>query len=219
MAKREYNDLDLSDETAAKPLSAAAADEQSPLGPQHGEPSPFQTPPRPAVMRSSPRETDQPSMRRHRLRDPAEMPEEGTGNRFHIDRKEWPDGFSLQWVTKSVYGQEQPTHTAGFYRRGWEQVWAEDFDGRYDGRWTSPGHKGPIEVDGMILVARDGRWTAKAEEQDRMKAVGALAVKEAQLRGGDLEGVGMDGGARHPSALRTNRIRKTTERLQVPRDE
>jgi hypothetical protein len=71
----------------------------------------------------------------------------------------------------------------------------------------------------MVLVARDKRWSEKAKEDDRRKAQGALAVKEAQLKGGQLEGVGMDGGSRHPSALAVNRVRKTTERLQVPRDE
>jgi hypothetical protein len=138
---------------------------------------------------------------------------------MHIDKSEFPDGFDLQFITKSIYGQEQPSHTAGFYRRGWEPVWAQDFDARFDGRWTPPGHTGPIEIDGMILVARDARWSKKAKEDDMHKAQGALAVKEAQLRGGNIEGVGMDDGAKHPSALASNRIKKSYERLQVPRDE
>jgi hypothetical protein len=146
------------------------------------------------------------------------MPEEASGgDRLRIPKSEWPDGFSLQWVTKSVFGQEQPTHTAGFYRRGWEQVHAEDFERRYDGRWMAPGHKGPIEVDGMILCARDARWTARAEAEERRKAGNALAIKEMQLRGGNIEGISEES-TKHPSALGVNRIRKSMERLQVPRD-
>jgi hypothetical protein len=227
MAKREYNDLDVSDEVSAKSLSAAVADEQSPLGPSPFEarelPSSrpaFATDPvdRTAAMRSSPRETEPPTMRRHRLRDPSEMPDEVASNRMGIDRSEWPDGFSLQWITRSVFGQEQPTHVAGFYRRGWEPVHAEDFDGRYEGRWTPPGHKGPIEVEGMMLVARDARWTKKAEAEDKRKAQQALAVKEAQIRGGVVEGISEES-TKHPSALGINRVRKSMERIPVPRHE
>jgi hypothetical protein len=233
MAKNQHNDLDV--EPLAKPLSAASS-EDSPLGPQAISPQrehPFQ-PQEPAPdsrmsgpverqIRSSPRETAPPTMdrmerQRHRLRPIEEMPAESVGSRMHIDRSEWPDGFSLQWVTKSIYGQEQPSHTSSFYRRGWEPVWGTDFEHRFDGRWAPVGHQGPIDVDGMILCARDARWSEKAAEDDRRKAHAALAVKEAQLKGGQLEGVGMDGGSRHPSALAVNRIRKTTERLQVPRD-
>jgi hypothetical protein len=221
------------------PLSADATDNppleelQSPLGPQ---PSPFtstsapaapveriaDTPVERSALRGGPRETVPPTNnrpQRHRLRDLSEMPPEVDGNRMFIHRSEFPDGFDLQFVTKSIYGQEQPSHLAGFYRRGWEPVHGDDFDGRFDGRWTPPGYTGPIEIDGMQLVARDARWSAEAKADDARKAQGALAVKEAQLRGGQIEGVGMDGGAQHPSALATNRIRKSVERLQVPRDE
>jgi hypothetical protein len=215
------------------PLSAditdeASLDEVSLLGPQ---PNPFANnsapveraaPAERSAARGGPRETE-PSTnnrpQRHRLRDLTEMPPEVEGSRMHIDRSEFPDGFDLQFVTKSIYGQEQPSHLAGFYRRGWEPVHGDDFDGRFAGRWTPVGHQGPIEIDGMQLVARDARWSKKAKEDDMRKAQGALAVKEARLRGGQIEGVGMDGGAQHPSALATNRVRKSIERLQVPRDE
>jgi hypothetical protein len=228
------------------PLSADITDdatlqEQSPLGPQ---PNPFTNntaaaapaehidsgyvtdrpagPVERSSVRSSPRETvpptnDRPS--RHRLRPLDEMPPEVEGNRMHIDKSEYPDGFDLQFVTKSIYGQEQSSHLAGFYRRGWEPVRGNDFEGRFDGRWTPPGHTGPIEIDGMILVARDARWSKKAKEDDMRKAQMALAIKEQQLRGGQIEGVGFDGGSQHPSALALNKIRKSYERLQVPKDE
>jgi hypothetical protein len=211
------------------PLSADVIDEsleqlQSPLGPP---PNPFgnnqqvERPPIERNMRSSPRETEPPTSNRprHRLRPLEEMPAEQEVSRMHIDRSKYSPGFDLQFITKSVYGQEQPSHTAGFYRRGWEPVWASDFDHKFDGRWTPPGHQGPIEIDGMILVARDARWSAKAKEDDKRKAQGALAVKEAQLKGGQLEGVSMDGGSRHPSALASNKIKKSYERLNVPEDE
>jgi 3',5'-cyclic AMP phosphodiesterase CpdA len=207
------------------PLSADITGEQSPLGPQRAEPNPYQAPASQPVersaTRSSPRETEPPTNNRprHRLRPIEEMPDEVEGSRMTIDKAEWPEGFSLQWVTTSVYGQPQPSHSAGFYRRGWEPVHAADFAGRFEGRWTPPGHEGPIEVDGMILCARDARWSEKARKDDARKAQLALAVKEAQLKGGQIEGVSMDGGARHPSALASNKIRKSYERLSVPKDE
>jgi hypothetical protein len=221
------------------PLSADITDPpmaeiKSPLGPQpnpfanhsaSASEAPVERPAAPverSAARSGPRETEPPTNdrpQRHRLRDPSEMPPEVEGNRMFIHRSEYPDGFDLQFVTKSIYGQEQPSHLAGFYRRGWEPVHGDDFGGKFSGRWTPVVHKGPIEIDGMILVARDARWSAKAKEDDRRKAQMALAVKEQQLRGGQIEGVSMDGGSRHPSALASNKIRKSYERLDVPKDE
>jgi hypothetical protein len=128
MAKKQHDDFaQLDDEAAPKSLSADVP--ESPLGPQRDQ-SPFQAqelpiaPQRPAgvsspversPIRSSPRETLPPTMerQRHRLRPLEEMPPESTGSRMHIDKSEYPDGFDLQFITKSVYGQEQPSHTRG----------------------------------------------------------------------------------------------------------
>lgn len=155
---------------------------------------------------------------RHQWRPVSEMPADTENDRLHIDKSDYPDGFDLQWVTASIFGQPQPNHFSRFERRGYEPVHGDDFEARYDGRFTPVGHKGPIEVDGMVLMARPMEWTLKAKSEDRRRAAEAIAIKEKQLRGGDIEGVGMDGGAQHPSALGVNRIRRSYERLQVPKD-
>jgi hypothetical protein len=148
---------------------------------------------------------------RHRLRPIAEMAEdEPTGSRLWIDPKEFPEGFDLCWITKSVHGQPQPSHFSRRLKRGWVPVCAGDFEGKFDGRFTPPGHQGEIEVDGLVLAARDARWSAKARQEDRMNAAAAVLIKEQQLGSGELQGVKM--GAQHPSALRFNKIRRSTER-------
>jgi hypothetical protein len=139
------------------------------------------------------------------------------GSRLGISPEDFPDGMDLQWNTQAVAGQPMPTHFNGHLKRGWEPLQVGDCGGKYD-YFMPPGHKGVIEVDGLVLCTRPKAWSEKAKQQDRMDAANAVRIKEAQLQGGDLEGVTMGGGSRHPNALRFNRINRTVERLDVPNE-
>lgn len=165
----------------------------------------------------------EPKEGRARLLDPnrpiSEMPDaDSGGSRLSIPRSQYPDGMDLQWITHSVNGMPVPQHRQEFERRGWIPVHQEDFDGRFSGRFMAPETKGEITVDGMVLMTRPMRWTKKAQAEERRQSQEAILIKERQLAGGELEGVTMDDGARHPNALRFNRIRRTMERIDVPQE-
>ena len=140
---------------------------------------------------------------------------EETPDRLKINPELIPEGMAAQWVTDSVYGQGVPQHRADFERKGWTPVHQDDFDGQFDGMFMPKGATGEINVEGLVLMMRPKEFTDKAKRSDQRKAREQVMIKEQALRGGDV-GVTLD--SRHPSALNTNRITKTVERIQVPED-
>ena len=141
--------------------------------------------------------------------------EDDSPDRLRIDPSLIPDGMSLQWVTSEVFGQPDHQHRAEFERKGWTPVHQEDFDGRFDGMFMRKGDPAEINMRGLVLMARPLEMTLKARERDRRAAREQVAIKEAALRYGDLP-VSLD--ARHPSAINTNRISKSYERITIPED-
>lgn len=153
---------------------------------------------------------------RLQLRPLTEYPDDDDDDRLRIPRDMWPEGWDLQWVTTSVYGQPQIQHRARFERKGWEPIHSTDFDGMFAGKFAPEGHKGEIEVDGLVLMARPMEWSDRARKNDKARATQQVQIKESQV-GGDLEGsVSLD--TKHSSAVRYNKIRKSVERIQVPED-
>jgi len=145
-------------------------------------------------------------------------PEDFTDNpdRLHIPRNEIPEGMDLQWVTDSVFGQPQPERRATFEKRGWTPVHQEDFDGRFDGRFMPKGKDGEIKMDGSVLMARPLELSLKAKRADRRAALEQVAVKEQGLISGDIKGVALD--TQHTTALRSNKINKSFERISIPEE-
>lgn len=142
--------------------------------------------------------------------------EEVSGNRQSIPGHMIPEGMDMQWVTDAVLGQPFAEHRAGFEKRGWTPVHPEDFDGQFDGMFSPKGSKGEIRLQGQVLMARPLHISLKARKRDRMAALEQVAIKEAALTGGDLPGVTLD--TQDKSALRSNRINKSVERISIPRD-
>jgi hypothetical protein len=175
----------------------------------------------PRTRQTEVRQTAPTTNHRHRLRPLTEYPRDDSSNRLHIPQEMFPDGFDLQWVSSSVYGQPQKTHRASFERKGWVPVLADDFDGRFDGRYMPAGQSGEINVEGLVLMARPMEWTLYARQQEKKEARRAVAIKEQQIRGGEIEGISEVFDAKHPKALAANVISKqhervTPERLDVP---
>jgi hypothetical protein len=146
---------------------------------------------------------------RHRLRPISEMPiDDGTQDlRLHIPKSRFPDQFDLQWITTSVFGQPTNGHRARHERMGWEPVLQGDFEGSLDEYGT--GQPGAIEHEGMTLYARPRTWSAKARERDLARAVGAVQIKEAQIRGGEAAsegGVSAGFSTDHPSLKGINKV-------------
>ena len=140
---------------------------------------------------------------------------EDTPDRLRIDPSLIPEGMALQWVTSQVYGQDVPQHRAGFEKKGWTPVHQEDFEGQFNGMFMPKGHDGEINMDGLVLMARPKQMNDAAQKRDKLKAMEQVQIKERALRGGDIP-ISLD--AQHPSAVRQNRINKSMERIEVPKD-
>lgn len=120
------------------------------------------------------------------------------------------DGIALQWVTKSVRGQETPQELAKFTRGGWTPVHQSDFDGLLDGRFMSKGIDEPIVVDDCMLVARPVEIHEKAKRAMKKDANLPLQIKEEQLG----HGIPNVTGSTHKSVR--NSINKSLERVEIP---
>jgi len=137
-----------------------------------------------------------------------------TADRLAVPAHLIPEGMSLQWVTSRVYGQEMARHRADFERRGWTPVHGEDFDGQLDGMFMPKGADGEIEIDGLVLMARPKQITEAATKNDTIRARQQVLKKEAEMRGGDVQGISLD--TTHPTALRVNKVGRSVERIDVP---
>ncbi len=142
---------------------------------------------------------------------------EDSVDRFYIPKGMIPEGMSLQWVTSTVYGQDQTQHRAEFERKGWTPVHSEDFDGRFNGMFMPKDQDGEINNGGQVLMARPKELTVAAERRDLKKAREQIAIKEAALMNGDIPGVTLD--TTHRSALASNKVSRGYERVAVPTDD
>ena len=140
---------------------------------------------------------------------------EDSPDKLHINQELVPEGISLQWVTDSVYGQSMSQHRSSFERKGWTPVHQEDFVGVFDGMFMPKGAQGEIMNEGLVLMARPKEFSNKAKLLERRAAVSQVMIKEQALRGGDIP-IPLD--SRHASALQTNKIGKTYERLPIPEE-
>ena len=141
---------------------------------------------------------------------------EETPDRLRIPHEMWPEGMSLQWVTDSVLGQSMGQHRSTFERTGWTPVHQSDFDSRFDGMFMPRGKEGEILYEGLVLMARPMEITLKAKREEARRAREQIEIKERALRGGDIPNVSLD--AQHKTALQTNKIGKSYERISVPED-
>jgi hypothetical protein len=121
-----------------------------------------------------------------------------------------PEGMRYNWKTLSVLGQPQSRRYGRFQMTGWTPVPAS----RHPGMFTPAGFEGEIEYDGLILMEKPEEACLETEAREFRKAREQVQGKEQQLRGGDVRGVGFD--TKHKSALRSNRVNKTYEKIEVP---
>ena len=136
-------------------------------------------------------------------------------NKQIIPRDQIPEGFDMRWVTDQVYGKPFAEWRSAAERTGWTPVHPDDFDGQFDGAFAPKGHLGEIRVEGQVLMARPMELSDRARKRDYRAAREQVAIKEQALTGGDLN-TRLD--SHHESALRSNRINKSYERIQVPED-
>jgi len=130
---------------------------------------------------------------------------------LHIPPELVPDGMRYNWKTASVFGQQQARRYGRYQATGWEPVPAS----RHPGLFTPKGYEGDIEYDGLILMEKPEELCRQTEAREFRKAREQVQAKEQQLRGGDI-GTTLD--SRHKSALRSNKISRQYERIEIPEE-
>ncbi len=146
------------------------------------------------------------------IADAEESPDE-----FNISRDKFPEGMDLQWWTAEIYGQPMKQRMATAARGGWTQVHDTDFDNwhhRVLGARYGLDDGGFIVHKGTALHARPQEISDRSKAREIRKARDVIATREQAFKGGDIGATG----ANHPSALATNKISRSIERIDIPKE-
>lgn len=130
-------------------------------------------------MRPEPREEDpraRAARRAAEIREHGGTPEEG-GDKFYIDPRTVPDGWTYEWKVKTVLNAENPQHQLELQRRGWTPVPYSREPHRMPVGWKGQ----TIEMDGMILMERPQEITDEAIRDRQRRARMQVRAKEEQL--------------------------------------
>lgn len=113
----------------------------------------------------------------------AELREHGSledgSDKFAIDPKMVPDGWSYEYRTYTVLGKEDPSYQVTLANAGWEAVPAA----RHRELMPAGYQGGTILRDGMMLMERPLEITEEAKRRDQKNARDQVRAKEAQLTG------------------------------------
>lgn len=118
--------------------------------------------------------------------------EEVSSDKFAIPPEDIPDGWTYEWKTDTVLGQENPAYQVQIARAGWEAVPLARHPS-----YMPRGHKGSmITRDGMVLMERPteiverakAREYRNARDQVRQKEIQLGAAPDGQFRRADAKG-------------------------------
>lgn len=112
------------------------------------------------------------------LREQTSSDDDGV-DKFYIDPKAIPDGWSYEWKSFTVLGKENPSYQVAMAHKGWESVprtrHPHMMPHNYQGE--------TIEREGMILMERPLEITQEAKARDLRIARSQVRGKEEQLGG------------------------------------
>lgn len=98
-------------------------------------------------------------------------------DKFYIDARVIPDGWSYEWKTLSVLGKENPSYQVSLAHRGWEAVPRS----RHPEMMPDNFRGETIEREGMILMERPKEITDEVKANDTRNARQQVRGKEEQL--------------------------------------
>jgi hypothetical protein len=133
--------------------------------------------------------------------------DEGT-DEFFIPPSMVPDGWTYEWKTKTVLGQENPAYQVALARKGWEPVPSERHPSMMPG-----GAIGAVERKGMILMERPKEITDEVRQIERKVARNQVRQKEEQLNSAPDGQFGRDHAQVRP------KINKNYSPIAIPGDE
>lgn len=139
----------------------------------------------------------------------------GSQSRYHIPPEWIPEGMDFQWNVDTVLGKPETFQRRMMEEQGWEPVDpSQDPFKHLDGKIMRAGHKGEINVDGLVLMHRPIELTMEARAEELNDARQARYIEEQKVRAGRPDGVNpnmLDPG--HGSAPRQTFFRKSHERI------
>jgi hypothetical protein len=128
-------------------------------------------------------------------------------DKYYIDPRIIPDGWSYEWKTLTVLGKENPGYQVSLAHRGWEAVPRTRHP-----EMMPENHRGEtIERDGQILMERPLEITNEVKAHEYRKAREQVRGKELQLGaapGGQFE--------RDNKGNSMVKINKTYESIPIP---
>lgn len=129
-------------------------------------------------------------------------------DQFFIPPEDIPDGWTYEWKTASVLGQENPAYQVRIARAGWEPVPASRHP-----EYMPHGYTGQtITRDGQVLMERPTEIVEQARAKEYQKARKQVNDKEIQLGGapdGHFDRRAIDG---------RDIVKKTYEHIPIPSD-
>lgn len=141
------------------------------------------------------------------LRDRGVLDNDGS-DKYYIDPKIIPDGWSYEWKMNTVMGAEQPAYQVQLAQAGWDPVPASRHLELMPIGWNG----NTIDRNGMRLYERPEVITRESRERDASLANKQLRDKEQQLAGappGTFE--------RDNKGERLATIKKTYEHVPIPK--
>lgn len=102
---------------------------------------------------------------------------DGAEDKFRIDPKLIPEGWSYEYRRHTVLGKEDPSYQVMLAQKGWEPVPAD----RHPELMPMGFRGNTIEREGMILMERPKQITDMANDREYRRAREQMGAKEAQL--------------------------------------
>ena len=98
-------------------------------------------------------------------------------DRFHVPEHLIPEGWSYEWKSQTIMGQENTAHMMHMAENGFTPVDAS----RHPGYFMPDGYTGAIIRDGMILMERPIELTNEARQEDIDAANALMNYQRQQL--------------------------------------
>jgi len=181
---------------------------QTPLPPKRGRPKGAKTKRQP--VHQDPRIRDDGRLLITRNGKTYEYLSDDEPDRLKVPKDEIPHGMVYLWVMVSVLGQDWMQWRNRRMRTGWQPVPAE----RHDGLFMPKGHKGEINVDGLVLCEKPVEFVERDRIRDKRNAAEQVWVRERAMMSGEAVDVGFD--TTSEKGRKGNRVGKTYEKIAVP---
>lgn len=98
-------------------------------------------------------------------------------DKFYVDPRIVPDGWSYEWKTHTILGKENPSYQVSLAHRGWEPVPRSRHPEMMPDNYTG----NTIVREGMILMERPAEITDEVKAAEYRKARDQVKTKETQL--------------------------------------